>query len=433
MNKVVKNASWIIICRIIQSLIALIINMLTARYLGPSNYGTIQYASSLVTFVIPIMQLGLNHVMVNEIVNNPTNEGTIVGTAITLSFLSSIACIIGVISFAMIANKGDYETIIVCCLYSIQLIFQATEIIQYWFQAKLKSKYFSVSSIFVYVVLSLYKTWLLITEKSVKWFAVSNSLDFLLMSIILMWIYNRIGGQKLNFSRIIAKRLFNSGKYYIISGLMITIFSQTDKVMIRLMLDEAATGFYSSAISCILLTNFVFSAIIDSSRPSIIQSKRDSDYLYEHKVSRLFSLVFYLAVAQCMLFFAFAHYIIVVLYGEQFIPAVNCLKIAAWFTVFSYMGGVRSVWILAEGKQRYLWIINLGGVVLNVLLNTILIPRIGITGAAIATVITQFFTNIIMCQIIKPMRHFNKIMLDGMNLKYIKESVNIILNRQHTK
>ena len=74
-NKVVKNASWIIGCRIVQSVFALIVSMLTARYLGPSNFGLINYAASIVAFFLPIAQLGINNILVHEFVNNPEEEG----------------------------------------------------------------------------------------------------------------------------------------------------------------------------------------------------------------------------------------------------------------------------------------------------------------------------------------------------------------------
>ena len=63
-NKVVKNAKWIIVCKVVQSLLQLVIGMLCARYLGPSNYGLINYAASIVAFVLPIMQLGLQSTLV---------------------------------------------------------------------------------------------------------------------------------------------------------------------------------------------------------------------------------------------------------------------------------------------------------------------------------------------------------------------------------
>ena len=132
MNRVAKNAVWIIGIRIVQAIVALLINMLTARYLGPSGFGLITYASSLVAFVLPIMQLGLCNVLVQEIVNNPNDEGKILGTSITLSFISSICCIVGVTAFAFVANPDEPTTILVCFLYSLILIFQAFDYVEYW-------------------------------------------------------------------------------------------------------------------------------------------------------------------------------------------------------------------------------------------------------------------------------------------------------------
>ena len=58
---------------------------------------------------------------------------------------------------------------------------------------------------------------------------------------------------------------------------------------------------------------------------------------------------------------------------------------------FSYLGSVRNVWMLAENKQKYLWIINLSGALGNVILNLILIPIMGVNGAAVASLCTQIF------------------------------------------
>ena len=154
-NKIVKNASWIIACRVVQALLGLAISMFTARYLGPSNFGLVNYAASVVAFAVPLMHLGIDSIMVQEIVSaKEEDEGVILGTGTAVCFLSSILCIFGVIAFSMIANAGERDTIIVVALYSVLLLFQSFEIIQYWFQAKYLSKYTSVSMLTAYFVVS---------------------------------------------------------------------------------------------------------------------------------------------------------------------------------------------------------------------------------------------------------------------------------------
>ena len=178
-EKVIKNAAWMIVCKIAQALISLLITMFTARYLGPSNYGVVTYAASVVTFAVPMMQLGLNSVLVRELVLQPEMEGEILGTAIILSELSAFCCIAGIICFSLFANAGEMQTTIVCGLYAVMLIFQAADLVEYWFQFKYLSKYTAVVSLSAYVVVSGYKIFLIASQKMIYWFAVSNALDYL--------------------------------------------------------------------------------------------------------------------------------------------------------------------------------------------------------------------------------------------------------------
>lgn len=423
MNKVAKNAVWIIGVRIVQSVVALLINMLTARYLGPSNFGLITYAASLVAFVLPIMQLGFSNVLVQEIVNDSDAEGTILGTSITLSLISSVCCIVGVTSFAFIANPNEPITVLVCLLYSSILVFQACDHIEFWYQAKLMSKYTSVISLVSYVLVSSYKVYLLVTAKSVLWFAISNALDYALISICGLILYRKLGGKKLSFSWNVGKSMFEKSKHYILSSMMVTIFAQTDKIMIKMMMNESATGYYGAAVACAGMFSFVFGAVIDSFRPSIFEAQKENEELFKHRLTMLYSFIIYLSLAQSAGMTLLSKWIIFILYGKAYEPAISALQIIVWYTTFSYMGSVRNIWILAKNKQQYLWQINTFGAAANVILNAILIPLIGINGAAIASLITQIFTNVIVGYIIKPIRPNNAIIVEALNPKYLMDAV----------
>lgn len=423
-NKVVKNASWIIGCKIIQSLFALVVSMLTARYLGPSNFGLINYAASIAAFFLPIAQLGINNILVQEFINTPEEEGKILGTSLLSAFFSSIACIIGVVSFAAVANHNEPTTIIVCALYSVMIIFQALELTHYWFQAKYLSKYTAIVSLVAYVVISAYKIFLLVTGKSIYWFAISNALDYMLIAIAMLVIYKRLGGGKLSASLDTFKRLFSKSKHYIVTGLMVTVFAQTDKIMLKLMSGDAETGYYSAAFYCASLTAFVFAAIIDSMRPFIFESLKKSVEKFENSVTTLYSIIIGLSLLQGVVMSVFSWLVIQILYGADYAAAVPMLALVVWYTPFSYVGSVRNIWVLAEDKQRYLWILNLTGAIMNVALNFILIPFMGGMGAALASLITQLFTNVAMVVIIKPLRRSAYLMLKSLNfvkaLKLIK-------------
>lgn len=422
MNKrALNNAAWIVGCRVVQAFLGFLISMFTARFLGPGKFGLINYAASIVAFVAPIMKLGLDAILVQELINTPEKDGEILGTALIMNFVSSIICALGVISFAYYTNPGEVDTVIVCALYSLMLIAQAVEMIQFWFQAKLLSKYTSIVSLIAYLLVSIYKTFLLVTQKSVYWFAVSNAIDYFVIGVVLLYIYKRIGGNRLSFSKSLCQHMFTKGKYYIISGLMVTVFAQTDRIMLKMMLGETMVGFYSAAITCAGMTSFVFSAIIASMRPLIFEGKKENNRIYEHRTKQLYAIVVYFALCQSIVVALLAEPIVSVIYGQQYYQSISILRIIVWYTAFSYYGGAKDIWILAENKQKYLIWLNLSGAVVNVGLNYMLIPIWGANGAALASLLTQIFTNIIMGFIIQPLRYNNVLLLKSINPKYVIE------------
>ncbi|MBR6559128.1 MAG: flippase [Clostridia bacterium] len=429
-NSVFKNAGWIIGCKIIQSILNLIIGLITARYLGPSNYGVISYAASVVAFAMPIMQLGLKHTLVKEFIKDPDREGAILGTSIILNIISAVFCMVGSVAFVMLVNAGETETILVCALYSLTLILNATEMTQYWFQSKLLSKYPSIAALVAYIVVAIYKIYLLVSQKSVVWFAFSNAIDYFLISAILMVIYHKVGGQRLSVDWRLGKQMLSASKYYIIPSLMVIIFQHTDRIMINLMIGEAETGYYSAAITCIGISSFVFTAIIDSARPIILEEKNKNKEVYQKRITQLYSIITCLSLAQCIVMTLFAQPIVYLLYGTEYLKTAGILAVSVWYITFGHYGSVRNIWILAEDKQKYLTGINIAGAGANVVLNFCLIPIWGTIGAAVASVITQFFTNVIIGFVFKPIRENNYLMLKGLNPKVLISMAKRVCHRR---
>lgn len=430
MQNVFTNAAWIIACRIIQAILSLFVGMWTARYLGPSNYGLINYAASLAAFVAPIACLGISEVFVLEVVNSPDEEGEILGTSIGINILMAVICIAGIALFTQLTSPSEAETKIVCGFYSIVLLFRAVHIVQYWFQAKLLSKYTAIASVITYFVVSAIKIVLLVLQKNVFWFVGCCLLDEALIAGSNIWLYYRLGGKACVFSKRVAKRLISKSKHYIIPNLMITVFLQTDRIMLKLMVGNAFAGLYSAALTCANLSSFVFLAVIDSYRPSILLSRKENVNLFERRIRELNGFVIYMSLAQCVVMMLFSKPIIRILYGIDYINAAGVLQILVWYTLFSYLGVVRNIWVLAENKEQHLWKINVAGALINIAMNYFLIPRYNALGAAIASLFAQFFTNVVMCITFKPYRHAIWLMLEGLNPKYIFALLNEKLRKE---
>lgn len=416
-NKFVQNTGWIIGGKVFQMILALFIGIVSARYLGPANYGIINYTLSFTSFFTALCTLGLNATIIKELIDNPNQQGVILGSGIGIRCLSSIMSVISILILIFILNPNDPLLLVVGLLQAIALFFQSFDLIDYWYQSNLKSKYPSIIQSIAYIIVSIYKIYILFTAKSVQWFAFSNSFDVALIALLLLWSYKKHGGQKLIFSFAKAKAMLAKSYHFILSGLMVAVYGQIDKIMIGKFLTTTDVGLYSTAINICNMWTFILSAIIDSARPVITEMKATDNKTYIKRITQLYSGVIWVSVFVAAFVTIFSRQIIHILYGEKYIEASSALIIAIWYCAFAYLGVARSVWIVCENKSRYEKKFAVWGAVINVVLNFFLIPLLGINGAAVATLVTQIFTNVIIPTIYKETRENSVYMLHGFLLK----------------
>ena len=412
-SKESRNALWLIGGKVAQMVLSLIVGILTARYLGPGNYGLTNYGAAYVGFFSSLCTLGINSVIVKDFVDNPDDQGKAIGTTLVLRFISSVISIIMITSVVCVIDAGEKDTIIVVILCSLSLVFHIFDTFTYWFQYIYKAKATAVALFSAYFATSVYKIVLLVLDKDVAWFAFATSVDYIVLAIILFFTYKRMNGPVLTFSFAKAKSLLGSSYHYILSGMMVAIYGQTDKLMIKQMMTETDVGYYATAVAICNMWVFVLMAIKDAMYPTILRLYKIDREAFNKKNRQLYCIIFYISVIVSLIFTVFGGLIVRILYGEEFLPATMPLKIITWYTAFSYLGVARNAWIVCENKQKYLKYMYVGAAMLNVGINAILIPIWGVSGAAFASLITQIFTSIILPAMIPDMRENTKLMLQA--------------------
>lgn len=419
-NRTVKNAGYLILGKIVQIAFGIAVGMLTARYLGPSNYGLINYANAYTGFFAAICTLGINNVLVKELIDNPGEEGKVIGTALSLRAVSSILSSIAIVAISSILDSDEPMTILVVALSSVGMVFQIVETFSYWFQSRLESKVTASATLVAYLFSSAYKIYLLASGKSVAFFALVSSLDYLCLGIILFIQYKRCSESRIRFSWEYGKRLLGKSCHFILASLMVSIYGQTDKLMLKQMIGEAEIGYYATAVSLCSMWCFILSAIIDSVYPSIMEAdKAGNEQLFKKRNIQLYAIVFYVSVAVALGFTILASPIIYIMYGESYLPAVNPLRIITWYTAFSYLGVARNAWVVAKDRQKYLFSMYVASALANVVLNCALIPSMGASGAAIASLVAQVFTTLVIPFFINSMKENSMMILDAIMLKGI--------------
>lgn len=419
-NKVFTNMRWLVSGRILQMAIALVINMITARYLGVNNYGIINYIASYVSFFTPICSLGLESIIIKELVDKPERQGETIGTAMGMRMISSVFSMIAIMLFLFFVDRGNVMMLGVALIQSLILVFNTADLFEFWYQSRLESKISVGVRTAGYLITAVYKIAILVFQKSIYWFAFTNTLDMIIAFALLNFAYRKSGGQKLTFNFVTGKKMLKISYNFIISGLMVAVYAQMDKIMLGQMLDTYTVGLYSVGIYICSLWNFIPDAMIASLRPGIMAAKKVNEETYIRKLKQMYALIIWISILYAVGVCVFSKYIILILYGKDFLGARAPLMIAVWYCGFSLLGSARDVWIICEGHQKYSKWFALIGAMTNLILNLLLIPKIGMIGAAIATLTTQIMTGFGVTLLFKDTRENNRYLIEAFLLKEVK-------------
>lgn len=424
-SKNLKNSYWIIGEQVFQMLLNLLVGIWTARYLGPSNYGTLHYTAAYISFFLNIASLGMEGVIIKEMIAHPKDEGLYLGSSIVFRLVAGLLSTIAIVLLIVVLNPGETLKLILVLIQTTQFIFKSCGILDAWFQRRLQSKYVSIGKMAASIVVSCYKVFLLVTAQSLVWFAFSYALTDCVLALVLIYFYKREGGPKLQFQFGKGWMLLLGSYHFVLADIMSAIYRYSDKIMIGKMMTDADVGFYTTAATVSTMWLFVPNAIIKSFRPTIMEFKEKGDeIMYIRRLEQTMSTVFWLSTGVAFILVVLGKLAIRILYGEAYLPAAVPLIVLAWSTVFAVTSMTRSTWILSEGKNRFVKYFTLIGAILNLSLNFIFIPLWGIMGAAIATLATEVLVCVVAPFFFRDTRPLGKIVVNSILCKwYFKNSL----------
>lgn len=375
-------------------MISLIVGSLSARYLGPSNYGLINYGGSLISFFLIVTQLGMSNVIILEILRKPQKVSPYLGTAVGMRFFVSVISVCLIQGIIVYLEPDNFLLHRVTFLQSISLLFQTSDVLFCWFQAKMEMKYVTLTGMIALTLVSIWKVTLLQANASIEWFAVSSSISAFISCITICIFFSIKTKIKLEFNIKDAVYILKNSYHFIISSVALTFYTQIDKVMIGKALDETILGYYTAASVISVMWEVIPNAILNSARPLFVQ-KYDTDRKeFLRRYQMVISGISILGICVGFGFTFFAKLLVWILYGVDYYAAIPALKILAWATVCSSIGSVRTTWMVLNNKSKYMECFTLIGAVINIMLNLVFIRFWGYIGAALATFITSFVTGI---------------------------------------
>lgn len=396
LRKIFINSSWLLLDRLIRMLGSLLIGIWVARYLGPRQYGIINYAVAFVGLFSVLSTLGMDAIVVRNLVKDRSNAGIQLGTSFVLRIAGAFTSFFLAVATVMVLKGDESVVVVVVAIVAVGNIFQAFDVIDVFFQSDLQSKLTVIAKNAAFLLLSLVKIVLIISGSGLYAFAATGVAEIFVGAIGLVICYRKSGYdfRSWRFRLQTARQLLKESWPLILSGIIVMIYLRIDQIMLGQMKTETEVGIYSAAVRVSEVWYFIPTIIVNSVMPSIIKAKGNSEREYEHRLRLLFGLVASLGFLLIVPLSLASSWIIQTLYGSNYIDAGPVLAIQAWTGLFVFLGVARGPWIIAEGLTRFSFMTTAFGAVSNIVLNIILIPKYSMIGASIATLISYAIASV---------------------------------------
>lgn len=412
-NRFIGNTNWLILQNVYSMGLSLVVGALSARYLGPSNYGLIGYGASLVNLFTSISQLGIDNVLINEMMKHPEEKGRVMGTALCMRTFSACVSFVCAMILVVLIEPGNYVLWFITGIQAFAIALRAYELLNEWFLSEMKSKYYVIANMCGQTVVGAWKIILLILQASVVWFAASTTIQALVCGGIVITIFLMMRDFKLGFRWQYAKDIFSRSKHYVLAGIAVSLYTQMDKVMVGRMMGQTEVGIYTAAMTIAMLWEFIPTAIFNSSRTMILEAKTRNEGEYREKLKLLFFGISVLGILVGVFVQIFGRLAVLILYGREFMDAVPILKLLIWSTSFAMIGLARNVWSVAEDKNKYTEYYPICGAVFNLVFNALAIPVWGVFGAALGTLFAQVVVALVTPLFWKDTRPFVQLYLES--------------------
>lgn len=416
LQRVISNSGWLAVDNILRMGVGFFVNAWIIRYLGPERFGILSYAISFVAIFAPVAQLGLDAVVVRNIVNSPTRLNEILGSAFALKLAGAVVTIVLTIVSIVYLRPEDRLTQALVGICILGTLLQSFGVIDFWFQAQVKSKYSVIAKSSACLTFYAVKIILILMGGSLLAFAWVGIAELLLSTAGLVLAY-RVTGQHIRSwqpTKEMTQRLLQDSWLFMVSDLIYYVYLRVDRIMIGEISGTAELGIYSVAVMAAESFFFIAQSVSLSLFPAVVEAKSISLELFRDRMQQYYKLMVFLGYAVAVPLTLISAWLIPLIFGPIYTKAVPMLVVLVWGGVFLNLINARSYYLTAMNWARLHLFIDVLGCLANISLNIYLIPHYGGMGAAIASTITYFFTSYILCFFFRPLRETGVMMSRAM-------------------
>jgi polysaccharide transporter, PST family len=400
------NSGWLVSDRVFRMGVTFFVYIWVARYLGPTQYGELNYAIALTSLVASLASLGADNIVIRELVKTPERRDVLLGSAMLLKLIGAALAMTVVVTAVVFMRPGDRLSFWLVFLYALGFVTQSLNVIDLYFRGIVQSKYTVLSSNAAFILMAVAKVVLVVLKAQLIAFAITGMAEGLLTALFLCIAYrlHRKNMFQWRVSTRLMGELLTDSWPLILTGVSIMIAMRVDQVLIGQMLNDRQLGLYAAAAKISEIWYFVPVTLASSTFPALIEYRKSSDKLFYAKLQALFNVMVRTGMAAALLMTFLSKPIILLLFGKSFSGSAPVLNILIWSGIPVCFGCAWSSWMVLENRTRMMFMLQVNGAIANLVLNLILIPRFGIIGSAYATLISYWVPHTVVAAIIPSQR-----------------------------
>lgn len=395
-KKYFKNTSWFLMAKVGSLMIKMVVSViLLPNYLGGSLFGTYNYPLTFLAFFIGIATLGTDGIVTRELLHKPNLRNQILGSAFRIRLTSGLIALpivyIAYFLVAAVSTNAPAANFAQMAVVSTVCLIQAFQIIDSHFQSQAQGKYIMLVQVGGNIISAIIIALLIYFKAPIGYFMLTLVLDLCWIQLGYLYFYKKSGNniRQWKYNGTIARRLIQKGWPLAISTIFASLYLKIGLIMIDSMLGAEKLGVYSNVVKYSESWYFLPGAITAALFPAIMHAKNNNLIHYRKRMQNLFDLMVVISVGIAIVMTLVVPYVFNFLYQNrpEYLEGIPVLQVHIWSGVFVFLSTSSSQYLVAENLTKITLVQTIIGATVNITLNYLLIPQLGIMGAAYATLL----------------------------------------------
>jgi O-antigen/teichoic acid export membrane protein len=258
MGLLIGNLVWLLTDQILPMGVGLLVGVWVASYLGPTQFGWLNYAIGLVSLFASAATMGLDTLVVRDIARDPECQEETLGTAFILQLAGGIITLLLAVTAIALVNPKDSLTLWLVGSVAARTMFESFETINFWFQSQVQSQYTAVAKKSVSLLVAGIHIGLILVQAPVIAFAWVTLAEVALAGLAIALLYQSRGNNfklwRVSWQR--GKQLLQESGPLVLSSLAIFIYSKIDMIMLG-SVDKTELGYYAPVVKLSEICDFL--------------------------------------------------------------------------------------------------------------------------------------------------------------------------------